>query len=607
MKKVASLPPPTEHRVYDKLKRGYIGKLGHGANADVVFLQTAISKAELDDITLIQFIPGSAKWPVRDLFQRDVDNDRVLNDVLPYLQDPTRVKFFNPLTLVMLPMEDDMGQIGRKLETALISDAADGGHKYRVSERDQYFRFKEHLSDPAYSFVEWNSQKVHLVAIDGQHRLSAFKRWKNTPGMTGFDSWRIPVVILGVFKADPKEKAANLLDIVRATFVNINSRAEQVNEAREILLNDESVNAICAQEVVEHAHGNDCRPYGKRQLDTVPLIFFDWRGTVKNNYRVPTAGSLKSVEEIRDWFTWYILGDDRGDEQAAQLGLVDFIPPLKSFGVNLRLSHDDSARIRARIKEDLLPAFLFLLEKFKPFSDYIERAREIEKDAYIEGPDLSRHAFDLIRFGSTTATPDILDGVKQREQELMNEYEEASGEIDQLIRYDIGMRAVVCAYGYGKAVFDDTIGRTSTWVEYAEWFVDGMNSVYEDRWFQSFDDIDDAGREILTQVVFNAAGAIINYKLEVQSQSFGALLLLFIFCKYGDKDVLGKNAQMVCDDARDQFTSNLESTVKKGYAQTFRAELRNYGTPAEIRAEASTRASVAAAEHLERIEAFLEQ
>ena len=48
----ASVPPPTIKQVFNKTKRGYMGQLGNGANARVVYLQTAISKAELDDITL---------------------------------------------------------------------------------------------------------------------------------------------------------------------------------------------------------------------------------------------------------------------------------------------------------------------------------------------------------------------------------------------------------------------------------------------------------------------------------------------------------------------------------------------------------------------------
>ena len=43
-----------------------------------------------------------------------------------------------------------------------------------------------------------------------------------------FRDWRIPVVILNIFKVDKKKSTANLLEIVRKTFVYINTKAERV-------------------------------------------------------------------------------------------------------------------------------------------------------------------------------------------------------------------------------------------------------------------------------------------------------------------------------------------------------------------------------------------
>src|SRR5512140_1280555 len=97
--------PPANPEKYDRKRLGYFGELGEGANISIKFIQTAISKKDLDEISLVQSIPGSETWRVRDLFQRDVDQNRVLDEILPYLQDTEKVKFFNPLTLVLLPMD----------------------------------------------------------------------------------------------------------------------------------------------------------------------------------------------------------------------------------------------------------------------------------------------------------------------------------------------------------------------------------------------------------------------------------------------------------------------------------------------------------------------
>ena len=65
--------PPVSELKYNQQKLGYFGELGSGANARIRFLQSAVTKDELDNITLIEHIPGSERWQIRDLFQRDVD------------------------------------------------------------------------------------------------------------------------------------------------------------------------------------------------------------------------------------------------------------------------------------------------------------------------------------------------------------------------------------------------------------------------------------------------------------------------------------------------------------------------------------------------------
>src|SRR5215510_13559514 len=103
--------PPVTQLTYNKTKLGYFGELGNGAHASIRFLQSAVTKDELDNITLIENIPGSERWSIQDLFQRDVDMARVEISILPYLTDQSKVKFFNPLTLVLLPMRKDNGMV----------------------------------------------------------------------------------------------------------------------------------------------------------------------------------------------------------------------------------------------------------------------------------------------------------------------------------------------------------------------------------------------------------------------------------------------------------------------------------------------------------------
>ena len=135
-------PPSTERTQYNHYKFGYYGQLGEGGNAVIKFIQTAITRDELDDITLIENIPGSEKWEVRDLFQRDVDDSRVLNSIVPYFQDPTKVKYFNPLTLILLPLDDTRENVDRDIPYVEPRPETEGeGHDYDVFERPGYYEF----------------------------------------------------------------------------------------------------------------------------------------------------------------------------------------------------------------------------------------------------------------------------------------------------------------------------------------------------------------------------------------------------------------------------------------------------------------------------------
>ena len=101
------ISPPIVRDKYTHRLPGVYGQFGTGAGVDAFYVQSALQPAQLNWVSLISDIRGSERWQVRDLFQRDVDNLRVTDSLLPYLQDQKRIKFFNPLTLTLLPMNED--------------------------------------------------------------------------------------------------------------------------------------------------------------------------------------------------------------------------------------------------------------------------------------------------------------------------------------------------------------------------------------------------------------------------------------------------------------------------------------------------------------------
>src|SRR5690348_16317481 len=101
--------PAVPKRQYNEEMYGIAGEIGNGRYG-VRYLQTAIPIKEIERLTLVAELPDSERWHVRQLFQRDIDMKRVQERIMPYFKDPKKIKFFNPLTIVLMPM-DTQGRV----------------------------------------------------------------------------------------------------------------------------------------------------------------------------------------------------------------------------------------------------------------------------------------------------------------------------------------------------------------------------------------------------------------------------------------------------------------------------------------------------------------
>jgi hypothetical protein len=595
---MTNLVPPTGLNPYNQKKAGFYGELGSGANARVKFLQTAMSYEELDKVTLIQDIPGSETWDVRDLFQRDVDQDRVSHQILPYLKDPTRLKYFNPLTLVLLPLTSQHGEVERELKALAPTVVEEEGHTYNRYAVDERFAFREHQQHPEFSSVEWNDRRVKVVAIDGQHRLSALKRWRNDPSGPGdLRNWRIPVILLGIVKDDPEKEAATVLEVVRKTFLYINTQAVQISRSRQILLDDESINSLCVQELVQASHANDVLPPENRNSATLPLLFFDWMGQTKHGIEFAAPAMVKRTVELEEWMSEYLLGDDGQTSQETRLELSDLIPPLDTRDLKRILSHEDSRRIRNQFREVLYPGLAFLLENFTPYRKYVSEVRALEADA-LKGSDIAKHAFSRLRFGTSQADAQLHQAVQGEFDRLVLDLEEIKNRLfDELVGRDVGMRAVVAAFATLKDFRDKRELGSLTWLEFAKWFVPGINKVYDQGWFETFQDNSFSAH--LTHVVFDPSGSIVNYKMRDAGVSLGTMIALLVIQAEGDEDELADGWEKLADDLR--------VPLRRGYRKRIRANLRDTfnGTAMEFIAKVNKAADHDVDEHLEAFADYL--
>ena len=344
--------PPTRVDTLNMVRHGFYGKFGSGGNVEVSYIQSVMDFDFLDEITLIENIKGSDQWDVRDLFQRNVDRHRVDKEIIPFLKDKSSTKFFAPLVLVLLPMEDGE-KVSNTLKEINSEQPSEGFINHNLGD---FIQFAEYVEDSAFSSVKWNREKIKLVAVDGQHRVTALKTILHDDRRDPLvDSMKIPVLLIGFSKSSTPNDSnfvPTLLDEVRKTFVYINNKSQQINESRAILLDNEDINSIAVQEIVQNAHDNDKE--ANETLKGIPLSIYDWRGEERNGKPIPGPASIFSVKEIKNWFLFYILGD-KNNEKIVRTKIIPrldldhedaFISPENLSGLN----HENSEKARKAIK-----------------------------------------------------------------------------------------------------------------------------------------------------------------------------------------------------------------------------------------------------------------
>lgn len=601
------LPPPAKKSLYNQKVNGLFGKFGTGANAQIYFLQTGLKPTDLHKTTLISDIPGSECWPVRDLFQRDVDTYRVTHNIIPYFKDQDKVKFFNPLTLTLLPIDSKNNVVQTDIPNLIKSEVEEQGYTWVFYEAEGLYRIKHVKESPEYAIIEWNDSLVRIVAIDGQHRLSALKRYFNdtekSDQHSDFLQWTIPAVIFGIDHIkDEKDYSADILHVIRNVFIYINTTAQTPNRARQILLSDESINDICTQELLNYAHSNDIKKDEERQKDRIPLLFFDWRGEQQGTQRIVSPATIKQIEEINDWLYYYILGEDFSHEQEVALGIQPISSLHKAF-YNKKLTPKDSKEVAKIFEQHLLPGIAYFLENFRPYKNYITWLRNKEYE-YNLNSDIARHAFYRLRFGNDRASDEIRSEVNDVYTDITEEItSEKHKNIPLLILRDIGMRGILCAFGELRNYYASSIEDTADWLEYSKWFTSIINEIYDSKWFTEYD-AKKWGFHL--HITHDQADTVVNYRLHDASNALGALICILVG-KYGNIMYSIPNDDIL-NDIYNEYFDRLQSTLIRGYKKEVRPTLKEKfpegGKPLNeaIAAEAQRRSS----KHLKELEQYLE-
>jgi hypothetical protein len=103
---LTSLPPPKQRSSWTD-EYAYTEGIFDISQIPIRYFLTSIPIGSLGDcFRLVEDIPGSENWGYNAIFQRDIDEDRVKEELLEeYLLVEDKFKFFNPLTIALLPFD----------------------------------------------------------------------------------------------------------------------------------------------------------------------------------------------------------------------------------------------------------------------------------------------------------------------------------------------------------------------------------------------------------------------------------------------------------------------------------------------------------------------
>lgn len=250
-------------------------------------------------------LPVDPEHPIKleELFQRELDHERVRNRIVPYLRDDRRLRFFNALTVALLPLDPaDPRKLAGKYpdEDTYAPPARADWNGQAVGP----VMVSHPPSSTDIGELRWNSRLTMPVILDGQHRFRAIETLlTESAGQLHSDLAAMKVSVLFLvldsrvgFRA---AEDASVLAWCRDIFIDLNKHAVTVPRARLALLDDRSPWSMSMRAILAPGVGTEDTPPVERVETTgrLPLTLVNWRG---DSAKFDTGHYVTSLLTLQD-------------------------------------------------------------------------------------------------------------------------------------------------------------------------------------------------------------------------------------------------------------------------------------------------------------------
>jgi DNA-sulfur modification-associated len=278
----------------------------------------------------IPFDPGRP-IDLEELFQRELNELRVEVDIVPYLRSDVRLKFFNALTVVLLPVDPDNRHRLAQLYPIAEDLAPTPSRGDLVSTQVGPVLISHQDGDDSVGLLTWSTDLTVPVVLDGQHRFWAIKTIMNETGGRLRDQLSesyVSVLFLVLDERVGFKPGAEMtvLGACREIFIDLNKHAQTVPTARLYLLDDRDLAAVAMRSIL--APGLDISagsvPSRIAQTGRLPLAMVDWRSESAKFESGPHITSVLALHDIvKDVADVPNYAPDRYDEARAVVERIE--------------------------------------------------------------------------------------------------------------------------------------------------------------------------------------------------------------------------------------------------------------------------------------------
>jgi DGQHR domain-containing protein len=392
----------------------------------------------------------SALRDLSSLLQRELDDARVAQDLVPYLQGArSKVGFFPGILVALVPK----GFLEASDQASYPSSGGptDGPREVTEAYADCWTlrRLKSGGEPISLGTLEIDPENADLVVLDGQHRANAFRYVTNTfqdaSGDTIYASFYEAAGDIGAFGSELPVtilwfEANGTLDpklLSRQLFVDVNTNARPVSESRNILLDDRQNASIVV--------GAIYKLLAARGFDTDAFSLLHGGFDCEEGEQHPLA--LLLPVHFRYALSYFAFGDDKYDTLSVSLnsnawrGQKNYTRALRlMMGVTegdfIAAGRGDKAavtRLNDALLKDFVPAILELLEGFELIKAHVDASALMEALA-MKGSSQVRETWHKVFCGgeglygafkrSKIPSPrarDYLDAIKEVEGKFVGE------------------------------------------------------------------------------------------------------------------------------------------------------------------------------------------